>query len=84
VHEADATKSCCVPVNPRGPAVEGSYNRRQLRVRIPRKVVKGGSHLYARSYSRPYRPAARQPQMVDSAMNHLGFRCILRDEQHGG
>ena len=24
-------------------------------------------------------PAARQPQMVDSAMSHIGFRCIIRE-----
>ncbi len=76
---AAAEKSCCVPDNPRGAPIEGSYDPRQPRVRIPRKVVKGGSHLCAPSYCRRYRPAARQPQMLDTAMAHLGFRCIIRD-----
>jgi len=25
-----------------------------------------------------YRPAARQPQMIDTGMSHIGFRCIAR------
>jgi formylglycine-generating enzyme required for sulfatase activity len=77
-HEADPGKSCCVPDNPRGAPIEASYDPRQPRVRIPRKVVKGGSFLCAPSYCRRYRPAARQPQMVDSAMSHIGFRCVTR------
>jgi hypothetical protein len=28
-----------------------------------------------------YRPAARQPQMIDTGMSHIGFRCIVRSEQ---
>jgi sulfatase modifying factor 1 len=77
-HGADPEKSCCMPDNPRGAPIEASYDPRQPRVRIPRKVVKGGSFLCAPSYCRRYRPAARQPQMVDSAMSHLGFRCVVR------
>jgi formylglycine-generating enzyme required for sulfatase activity len=43
-----------------------------------RKVIKGGSHLCAAQYCFRYRPAARQPQMIDSSTSHLGFRCISR------
>jgi formylglycine-generating enzyme len=25
-----------------------------------------------------YRPAARRPQMIDTGMSHIGFRCVLR------
>jgi sulfatase modifying factor 1 len=25
-----------------------------------------------------YRPAARRPQMVDTGMSHIGFRCAAR------
>ncbi len=78
-HEDAAESPCCVPTNPRGAPREGSYDRRQPRSPIPRKVVKGGSFLCAPSYCRRYRPAARQPQMIDSAMSHLGFRCVVRD-----
>lgn len=45
---------------------------------IPRKVVKGGSHLCTPQYCFRYRPAARQPQMIDTGMSHLGFRAIVR------
>ena len=45
---------------------------------IPRKVIKGGSHLCAPNYCQRYRPAARQPQMIDSATTHIGFRCVVR------
>ena len=34
--------------------------------------------LCAPNYCLRYRPAARQPQMIDSGMSHMGFRCILR------
>ena len=46
--------------------------------RIPRKVMKGGSHLCAPNYCRRYRPAARMAQSVDTSTSHLGFRCIVR------
>ena len=47
---------------------------------IPRKVIKGGSHLCAPSYCLRYRPAARQAQAVESSTSHLGFRCVLRSD----
>jgi formylglycine-generating enzyme required for sulfatase activity len=74
-----AAKGCCTPQNPRGPSVEGSFDPAQPTIRIPRKVVKGGSFLCAPSYCRRYRPAARHAQMVDTGMSHIGFRCIRRD-----
>ena len=70
--------SCCAVNNPRGPAPEASFDPHQPRVRIPRRVVKGGSYLCAPNYCRRYRPAARHAQMVDSGMSHIGFRCIRR------
>ena len=39
------------------------------------KVIKGGSFLCAPNYCLRYRPAARQPQTLDSATCHVGFRC---------
>jgi formylglycine-generating enzyme required for sulfatase activity len=75
----EVVKACCGPaVNPRILSPEKSYNPRQLQFRIPRRVVKGGSHLCAPNYCLRYRPAARQPQMIDTAMTHIGFRCIVR------
>lgn len=76
---ANEFKSCCTPaVNPRVTSPGGSYDVRQPQIKIPRKVVKGGSHLCAPNYCLRYRPAARQPQMIDTGMSHIGFRCIVR------
>jgi sulfatase modifying factor 1 len=77
---ADKVKTCCTSsVNPRVTSPEMSYDPAQPEVKIPRKVVKGGSHLCAPNYCLRYRPAARQPQMIDTGMTHLGFRCISRN-----
>ncbi|MFD6056193.1 formylglycine-generating enzyme family protein [Agromyces sp. NPDC060279] len=43
--------------------------------RIPRRVLKGGSHLCSPDYCLRYRPSARSPQADDSATTHIGFRC---------
>jgi len=76
---ANKVKSCCTTnVNPRVVSPEKSYDECQPDIKIPRKVIKGGSHLCAPNYCLRYRPAARQPQMIDTGMNHLGFRCIVR------
>ncbi len=71
-------KACCVPTDPRGPSVEHSYDACLPRIRIPRRVIKGGSFLCAPNYCRRYRPAARYPQMIDTATCHVGFRCVVR------
>jgi formylglycine-generating enzyme len=61
---------CCA-----GGARELSYDPCQPKFRIPRKVLKGGSFLCSPSYCLRFRPAARSPQMIDTGMSHLGFRC---------
>ncbi|MDH3683271.1 MAG: formylglycine-generating enzyme family protein [Acidimicrobiia bacterium] len=81
-HPADPDKPCCVPVNPRGPSVEASYDPDQPQFQIPRKVIKGGSFLCADNYCQRYRPAARRPQMIDTGMSHVGFRTIRREDPH--
>ena len=58
------------------PAASRSYDPTQPQFRVPRKVIKGGSFLCADSYCLRYRPAARRPQMVDTGMSHVGFRCV--------
>jgi formylglycine-generating enzyme len=74
-----AERPCCAPHNPRAQSPESSYDRSDPRsAHIPRRVIKGGSHLCAPNYCLRYRPAARQPQMEDSSMSHLGFRCVVR------
>jgi formylglycine-generating enzyme len=77
-HPNDADQPCCVPRNPVGGPRAGSIDPAQPQFPIPRKVIKGGSHLCADSYCLRYRPAARRPQMVDTGMSHVGFRCIRR------
>ena len=73
-HPDEVESPCCVPRNPRvtTPAVASPGET------IPRRVIKGGSHLCAPNYCLRYRPAARQGQAIDSSTSHLGFRCIVR------
>jgi formylglycine-generating enzyme required for sulfatase activity len=78
-HEADAPKACCIPENPRGGCEEASLDPRQPGIKIPRKVIKGGSHLCAPNYCRRYRPAARHAEAIDTSTSHLGFRCVVRN-----
>jgi len=78
-HADEVVKSCCGPsINPRISSPDKSFDPAQPQFRIARKVVKGGSHLCAPNYCLRYRPAARQPQMIDTGMSHIGFRCINR------
>jgi sulfatase modifying factor 1 len=69
---------CCTIRNPRGGSREASYDTREGQIRIPRKVMKGGSFLCAPNYCRRYRPAARMAQPIDTSTCHLGFRCVVR------
>ena len=69
-------KPCCIPRNPRVDSPEESFGAGET---IPRRVIKGGSHLCAPNYCLRYRPAARQGEAVDTSTTHLGFRCIIRD-----
>ncbi len=62
--------ACCAPGEP------GAH--------IPRRVIKGGSHLCAPNYCLRYRPAARQGEAVDTSTCHLGFRCIVRNARAPG
>jgi formylglycine-generating enzyme len=77
-HQDDASKACCIPANPRGGPEVASYDPAQPHIRIPRKVLKGGSHLCAPNYCRRYRPAARHAEAIDTSTSHIGFRCALR------
>jgi formylglycine-generating enzyme required for sulfatase activity len=77
-HMADEAKACCIPNNPLGAREDESYEPNQPQSRIPRKVLKGGSHLCAPNYCRRYRPAARHAHPVDTSTSHIGFRCISR------
>ena len=75
---AEISHPCCTIDNPRGGDQERSHDPDAARQPIPRKVMKGGSHLCAPNYCQRYRPAARMPQPIDTSTSHLGFRCIVR------
>ena len=79
--ERKAKGSCCVPANPRGGTKRESLDPANPAIPIPRKVLKGGSHLCAANYCQRYRPAARHAQAVDSSTSHIGFRCVVRERR---
>jgi formylglycine-generating enzyme required for sulfatase activity len=78
-HPDEAEHRCCTPRNPRVTSPDVSVATGQPGEQFPRMVIKGGSHLCAPNYCLRYRPAARQAQMIDTSMAHLGFRCVVRD-----
>jgi formylglycine-generating enzyme required for sulfatase activity len=68
-HQADAPKACCIPENPRGGPEADSYDSCQPNIRIPRKVLKGGSHLCVR-------PRAMRNQSIHRrATSAFGVSC---------
>jgi sulfatase modifying factor 1 len=71
-HAEAAAHACCTPRNPHVAMPHGDEP-------IPRRVIKGGSHLCAPNYCLRYRPAARQGEAVDTSTAHIGFRCVLRE-----
>ncbi|MFM6172036.1 MAG: formylglycine-generating enzyme family protein [Sphaerospermopsis kisseleviana] len=73
-----APKACCGSANPKGAAMEQSYDPNLPDIRIPRKVLKGGSYLCAPNYCMRYRPAARIAEPIDTSTCHVGFRLIVR------
>ena len=70
--------TCCVPRNPRGGERWQSRDPATPQIDIPRKVLKGGSHLCAPNYCQRYRPAARYAQPIDTSTSHVGIRCVVR------
>jgi len=75
-HEDDESVSpCCAPRNPHMADADQSLVPGET---MPRRVIKGGSHLCAPNYCLRYRPAARQGEAVDTSTSHIGFRCIVR------
>ena len=75
---AGADACCGPPSNPRVSTADASYDQGRPGAHIPRRVIKGGSHLCAPSYCLRYRPAARQPEAIDTSTSHIGFRCVIR------
>lgn len=71
-------QSCCTISNPRGGKLKDSFDSAMPKLRIGRKVIKGGSHLCAINYCQRFRPAARHPESIDTSTSHIGFRCVRR------
>ena len=71
VRDRTVAAPCCA-----GDPRERSYDPAMPEIRIPRKVLKGGSFLCSPEYCLRFRPAARSPQMIDTGMSHIGFRCV--------
>jgi formylglycine-generating enzyme required for sulfatase activity len=82
-HENLDAGTCCAPSNPRVESPEESYAIGEPGANIPRRVIKGGSHLCAPNYCLRYRPAARQGEAVDTSTSHIGFRCIISHPADG-
>ena len=76
-HPGDAAKACCVPHNPRVTSPEAIDGVGRIDGHIPRRVIKGGSHLCAPNYCLRFRPAARQAEAIDTSTSHIGFRCVV-------
>ncbi len=70
-----ASPGCCGV--DRSEQIAASIDQATPQFQVPRKVLKGGSFLCADEYCQRYRPAARRPQMIDTGMSHIGFRCAL-------
>ncbi|WP_415839853.1 formylglycine-generating enzyme family protein [Paracoccus yeei] len=81
-HPADAAKGLLHPAE--SAWWPGRDKHDPPRVRNPRRVIKGGSHLCAPSHCRRYRPDARHAGAVDTSTSYLGFRCVWREGQGAG
>ena len=78
--DAALSPCCAPPLNPRVDTPAASYDFGNPGAHIPRRVIKGGSHLCAPSYCLRFRPAARQPEAIDTSTSHIGFRCVVRGD----
>jgi formylglycine-generating enzyme len=76
--ESPVSPCCKPPPNPRAQPPDACHEPGGSGPDIPSRVIKGGSHLCAPSYCLRYRPAARQPETIDTSTSHIGFRCITR------
>lgn len=74
-------KACCGGSVARNWDRENSYDPAVPGIKIPRKVIKGGSFLCAPNYCRRYRPAARMAQPIDTSTCHVGFRLVVRTKK---
>jgi formylglycine-generating enzyme required for sulfatase activity len=78
VGEGTSEAACCAPGRSEAQTRQESIDVQQAQFAIPRRVIKGGSHLCTTQYCFRYRPAARQPQASDTGTSHVGFRTLVR------
>ena len=74
----EVQKFCCGGAIHKSSDREQSYDPHLTNIRIPRKVIKGGSFLCSPNYCRRYRPAARMAQPIETSTSHVGLRLILK------
>lgn len=82
-HRGEVAKACCIPRNPRVTSAGQSYAADSSGAQIPRRVLKGGSHLCASNYSsatgqRPDRGKRSRPPPVISAFAALYVRAVRK------
>ena len=80
---ATPSADCCVPHDPRGGDRAAASTRPSRSSRSRARSSRAARILCADSYCLRYRPAARRPQMVDTGMSHIGFRCVRAPGQGG-
>ena len=73
---------CCAASDPRG-GDRGEPRSAAAAVRDPAEGDQGRRRTCADTYCLRYRPAARRPQMIDTGMSHIGFRCVRAPGQVG-
>ena len=73
------TQPCCAGAAQK--TADQSYDPQMPEIKIPRRVIKGGSFLCAPNYCRRYRPAARMAQPIDTAACHVGLRLVSRPKR---
>lgn len=73
VADVGADGATGVAINPRGPSTAHDPNT-PLATDV--RTHRGGSFLCSDSYCASYRPSARMAAPTDTALEHLGFRCV--------
>lgn len=74
---SDLAASGVVSKNPTGPV--SSYDPAEPGV--PKRVHRGGSYLCTEEYCTRYMVGTRGKGEVSTGTNHLGFRCVKKDEK---
>ena len=72
-----ASKAAGVTDNPKGP--ETALDPTEPHT--PKRVNRGGSFLCNGQYCASYRPSARMRTSPDTGQNHLGFRCVMTQDE---